>query len=87
MKVGDTIYVSGQVALDGDGRLVGPGDVVAETRQVLDNVQRVLAAGGATLDDVVKVTVYLANVDDWPRVNEVRQAYFGANGRRARWSR
>ena len=79
VKVGDTIYVSGQVALDGEGRLVGPGDVVAQTRQVLDNIRRVLAAGGATLDDVVKVTVFLANVDDRPRVNEVRQAYFGAN--------
>jgi reactive intermediate/imine deaminase len=79
VKVGDTVYVSGQVALDGDGRLVGPGDVVAQTRQVLENIRRVLAAGGATLDDVVKVTVYLANVDDRPRVNEVRQAYFGAN--------
>ena len=77
--MGDTVYVSGQVALDGDGRLVGPGDVVAQTRQVLENIRRVLAAGGATLDDVVKVTVYLANVDDRPRVNEVRQAYFGAN--------
>ena len=46
---------------------------------MLDNIRRVLAAGGATLDDVVKVTVFLANVDDRPRVNEVRQAYFGAN--------
>ena len=79
VKVGDTVYVSGQVALDGDGRLVGPGDVVAQTRQVLENIRRVLAAGGATLDDVVKVTVFLANIDDRPRVNEVRQAYFGAN--------
>jgi reactive intermediate/imine deaminase len=77
VRAGDTLYVSGQVALDGEGRLVGPGDVVAQTRQVLDNVQRVLAAGGATLKDVVKVTVFLANVDDRPRVNEVRQAYFG----------
>ena len=79
VRVGDTVYVSGQVALDGEGRLVGPGDVVAQTRQVLENIRRVLAAGGATLDDVVKVTVFLANVDDRPRVNEVRQAYFGAN--------
>jgi reactive intermediate/imine deaminase len=79
VKVGDTIYVSGQVALDSGGRLVGPGDVVAQTRQVLENIGSVLAAGGATLDDVVKVTVYLANVDDRPRVNEVRQVYFGAN--------
>ena len=79
VKAGDTIYVAGQVALDGEGLLVGPGDVVAQTRQVLENIRRVLHAGGATLDDVVKVTVYLANVDDRPRINEVRQAYFGAN--------
>lgn len=79
VRAGDTVYVSGQVALDGEGRLVGPGDVVAQTRQALDNVRAVLEAGGATLDDVVKVTVYLADVDDRPRVNEVRQAYFGRN--------
>jgi 2-iminobutanoate/2-iminopropanoate deaminase len=79
VKAGDTIYVSGQVALDGEGRLVGPGDVVAQARQVLENIRQILAAGGATLDDVVKVTVYLANVDDRLRVNQVRQAYFGPN--------
>jgi 2-iminobutanoate/2-iminopropanoate deaminase len=79
VKVGDTIYVSGQVALDGEGRLVGPGDVVAQTRQALENVRSVLAAGGATPGDVVKVTVFLANIDDRPRVNEVRKSYFGAN--------
>jgi len=79
VRAGDTVYVSGQASVDRHGKLVGPGDVVAQTRQVLDNIRRVLAAGGATLDDVVKVTVFLANVDDRPRVNEVRQAYFGAN--------
>jgi 2-iminobutanoate/2-iminopropanoate deaminase len=79
VRAGDLVFVSGQVALDGEGRLVGPGDVIAQTRQVLENVKAVLAAGGATLDDVVKVTVFLANADDRPRVNEVRQAYFGAN--------
>jgi reactive intermediate/imine deaminase len=79
VRAGDTVYVSGQVALDAAGRLVAPGDVVGQTRQALDNVKTVLAAAGATLDDVVKVTVYLANVDDRPRVNEVRKAYFGAN--------
>ena len=79
VKAGDTIYVADQVALDGEGRLVGADDVVAQTRQVLENIRQFLHAGGATLDDVVKVTVYLANVDDRPRINEVRQAYFGAN--------
>jgi reactive intermediate/imine deaminase len=79
VRAGDTIYVSGQASLDRHGTLVGAGDVVAQTRQVLDNMKLALAAAGATLDDVVKVTVYLAHCADRPRVNEVRQAYFGAN--------
>jgi len=52
---------------------------VAQTRQVLENMKTALGAAGATLDDVVKVTVYLANRDDRPRVNEVRKEYFRAN--------
>lgn len=79
VRAGDTVYVSGQASVDAEGRLVGAGDVVAQTRQVLDNMKLALAAAGATLDDVVKVTVYLARCADRPRVNEVRKAYFGAN--------
>jgi 2-iminobutanoate/2-iminopropanoate deaminase len=79
VRAGDTIYVSGQASVDGDGRLVGAGDVVAQTRRVLDNMTRALAAAGATLADVVKVTVYLARCADRPAVNEVRKTYFGAN--------
>ena len=79
VRVGDTVYVSGQVALDGRGNLVAPGDVVGQTRQALENIKAVLAAARATLDDVVKVTVYLTDVDDRAKVNEVRKAYFGAN--------
>jgi len=76
---GRTVYVSGQGAFDARGRLVGANDVVAQTRQVLENLKTALGAAGATLDDVVKVTVYLANRDDRPRVNEVRKEYFRAN--------
>lgn len=76
---GRTVYVSGQASVDAQGRLVGAGDVVAQTRQVLENMKLALAAAGATLDDVVKVTVYLADRDDRPRVNEVRKQYFRAN--------
>jgi reactive intermediate/imine deaminase len=79
IRAGDTVYVSGQASVDAQGNLVGRGDVVAQTRQVLDNMTRALQAAGATLDDVVKVTVYLADCADRPRVNEVRKAYFGAN--------
>ena len=79
VRAGNTIYVSGQASLDANGNLVGPSDVVAQTRQTLENMKIVLAAAGATLDDVVKVTVYLANRDDRPKVNGVRKEYFKAN--------
>jgi reactive intermediate/imine deaminase len=79
VRAGNTIYVSGQAAVDENGHLVGRDDVVAQTRKVLDNMKLVLAAAGATLDDVTKVTVYLANAADRPRVNEVRKAYFKDN--------
>lgn len=79
VRAGNTIYVSGQAGLDAKGNLVGPGDVVTQTRQTLENMKAVLAAAGATLEDVVKVTVYLANRDDRPKVNEVRKKYFKAN--------
>jgi 2-iminobutanoate/2-iminopropanoate deaminase len=76
---GKTVYVSGQGALDDKGNLVGRGDVVAQTRKTLDNMKTALAAAGASLDDVVKVTVFLAHVDDRPKVNEVRKEYFKDN--------
>jgi reactive intermediate/imine deaminase len=76
---GKTVYVSGQGALDAQGKLVGRGDVAAQTRQVLANMTLALAAAGGTLDDVTKVTVYLKNVDDRPKVNEVRKEYFKDN--------
>jgi 2-iminobutanoate/2-iminopropanoate deaminase len=79
VRAGDLIFVSGQASVDREGKLVGAGDVVAQTRQVLDNMRLALAAAGATLDDVVKVTVYLADCADRPKVNEVRKEYFGAN--------
>ena len=74
---GDTLYVSGIVPVDGDGALVGAGDVAAQARHVLQTLGRVLDAAGGTPADVVKVTVYLADVDDRPRINPERQAFFG----------
>jgi 2-iminobutanoate/2-iminopropanoate deaminase len=74
---GRTIYVSGCGAIDESGNLLGRGDVSAQTRKTLDNMKIALAAAGATLADVVKVTVYLKNVDDRQKVNEVRKEYFG----------
>lgn len=76
VRAGDLLFVSGCVPVDGDGALV-PGDVVAQARQVFVNVGAILAAAGATFADVVKVTVFLTDVDDRAAVNTVRQEVFG----------
>ena len=74
---GDTLYVSGIVPVDADGEVVGGDDVVAQARQVFGIMHRVLAAGGAAPADVVKVTIYLLDIDDRPLINPVRQEFFG----------
>jgi 2-iminobutanoate/2-iminopropanoate deaminase len=78
VRAGGFLHVSGIVAVDGEGRLVGGDDVVAQTRQVFENMRAVLAAGGCGFEDVVKVTVYLTDIDDRPLINPVRQTAFGA---------
>ncbi len=78
VRAGDVLYVSGIVAVDGEGRLVGGSDVVAQTRQVLESMGVVLAAAGCGFANVVKVTIYLTDVDDRPLINPVRQEVFGA---------
>ena len=75
---GGFLYVSGIVPVDGEGRLVGGDDVVAQTRQVFENMRAILEAGGCGFEDVVKVTVFLTDVDDRPLINPVRQEVFGA---------
>jgi 2-iminobutanoate/2-iminopropanoate deaminase len=73
---GGTLYISGIVPVDRHGAVVGD-DVAAQARQVFDLMGRVLAAAGATPGDVAKVTVYLLDIDDRPRINPVREAFFG----------
>lgn len=73
---GNTIFTAGQVAWDATGALVGLGDVRAQTVQTLDNVTSVLAEGGASLDDVVKCTVYLKDMRDFQAMNEVFARFF-----------
>jgi 2-iminobutanoate/2-iminopropanoate deaminase len=74
---GDTLYISGIVPVDEHGALVGD-DVAAQARQVFALMGRVLAAAGGTPGDVAKVTVYLLDIADRPRINPVREAFFGA---------
>src|SRR6266446_8572063 len=75
---GPMLFVSGVVPVDEQGRLVGGDDIVAQARAVFGNLGAVLNAGGATFADVVKVSVFLTDVDDRPLINPVRQEAFGA---------
>lgn len=78
VRAGDFIYVSGQVPRDSrTGELVGD-DVATQTQQTLSNLQRVLEQVGASMADVVSVTVYLAHADDWGAMNEVYSEVFNA---------
>ena len=77
VRAGRLVFVSGCVASDENGKTVGGGDIVAQTRQVHENIKRCLAAAGATFADVCKVTVFLKNVADREKVNTVRKEYFG----------
>jgi 2-iminobutanoate/2-iminopropanoate deaminase len=77
VRAGDLLFVSGCVPVDEQGALVGGDDVVEQARQVFRNVGAVLEAAGAGFADVVKVTVFLTDVDDRARINPVRQEVFG----------
>lgn len=79
MQVGEFLFVSGQVAQDNDGNLVGPGDCEAQTRQVMSRVGSIVAAAGATMQDVVKITAFLTNLADYPVYNRVRSETFPTN--------
>ena len=75
---GKQLFISGQVALDAEGRLVGRGDLSAQTRQVCENLKTALAAAGGSLADIVKITTYVVNYqpDDRTVIAEVRNQYF-----------
>ena len=72
VTAGRPVYISGQVALDREGELVGPGDIRAQARQVLENLKAALEAVGASFDQVVKLNVYLLDITQLPAVRELR---------------
>ena len=77
VPAGRMVFVSGQVSRNAQGETVGKGDIRAQTNQTMENVKTVLEAAGATIDDVVKVTVYVTNVkDQLAPIHEVQAKYF-----------
>ena len=76
MRVGDLVFTSGQAAIDLEGNLVGVGDFDAQAEQVFANLQAVLAAANSGLDRVVKVTIYLTDMGNFPKIVALRERYF-----------
>jgi 2-iminobutanoate/2-iminopropanoate deaminase len=77
IRAGDFLFVSGQIPLDPATGALVDGDVQAQTRRVLENLSAIVAAGGASLDRVVKTTVYLVDMNEFGAMNEVYARVFG----------
>ena len=72
IQVGDTLYVSGQVAVDDAGNVVGEHDCEVQSRQVMANIRKVVKAVGGSMDNVIKITCFLTDVDNYPAYSKVR---------------
>ena len=78
VRRGDTVYLSGQIPLDPDTGLLVEGDIEAQARRAFDNLRAVCEAAGGSLDEVVRLGLYLTDLDQFARVNAVMSDYFEA---------
>lgn len=78
-RAGNMLYVSGTLALGADGKLVGAGDVRAQTRHVLESIRSVLAAAGGRMSDIAFNQIFLKDLADYAAMNEVYREYFPSN--------
>ena len=78
VRVGDTVYVSGTVAWGEDGSFVGEGDVYAQAKQALRNIEKALQQAGASLSDVVRTRIYLTDIDRWEEAARAHAEAFAA---------
>ena len=76
VRVGDTVYISGQIPLDPATKELVAGDITAQARRVFENLRAIVLASEATLDDVVKVTIFLTDLAHFALVNKVMAEYF-----------
>jgi len=77
VKVGNTLYLAGQVGYDRDGNLVGKGDIIAQAKQAFENIKSILKAAGGSVENVIKVTYYIRDIESYDKVREeVTPKYF-----------
>ena len=76
IRSGNLLFLSGMAAHNLEGKIVGVGDADAQTRQALDNLAALMEEVGGTLDDIVKLTVFVQDIADRPTINKVRAEYF-----------
>ena len=79
VRVGNLLFLSGQIGYDQEAAALVEGGIQAETGKTLDNIKATLAKYGATMDDLVKCTVMLADIEEWPAMNEIYATYFPNN--------
>lgn len=73
---GQMVYLKGQVSLDRDGRVVGKGDMRAQTRKTFENIKMVLTSVGGAMTDIVSLTHYITDIDEFMRTSDIRQKFF-----------
>ena len=76
---GELLFISGQLAKDANSELVGKGDIKAQTKQVLENIKKVLDQAGANFSDIVRVTVFIKDMNQFRDIHDVRLQYFDEN--------
>ncbi len=83
IKINKMVYLSGQIAIDPKTQQFIDGDIETQTKRVLDNLKAVVNAAGGSLESVVKTTIYITDINDFPKVNEIYASYF-SSGKPAR---
>ena len=79
IRIGDFLYTSGQIALDPESGIFLSGEIEEETEQTLKNISAIPQAGGVNFENVIKTTVYLSDLNDFTRMNQVYEKYFSKN--------
>ncbi|MGE0590404.1 MAG: RidA family protein [Cyclobacteriaceae bacterium] len=76
IKAGNTLFVSGQIPIDSSTGKIDDGDITSQTNQVMKNLEAILTAAGMTFANVVKCSIFLSDMNDFPKVNEAYGKYF-----------